>query len=76
MSGDDFETPSSRDWGDIPRLLRRWGTPTLGASVFLFVVSSFVVFAVTITDSFASCFVQLRDGLSSKAGIRSVLRRR
>ena len=35
VSGDDFETPSSRDWGDVPRLLRRWGTPTLGASVFL-----------------------------------------
>ena len=28
VSRDDFETPSSRDWGDIPRLLRRWGTPT------------------------------------------------
>ncbi|XP_075671764.1 uncharacterized protein LOC142641251 [Castanea sativa] len=29
VSGDDFETPSNQDWGDIPRLLRRWGTPTL-----------------------------------------------
>ena len=38
VSGDDFETPSSQDWGEIPRLLRRWGTPTLGASV------SFLVF--------------------------------
>ena len=26
VSGDDFETPSSGDWGDIPRLLCRWGT--------------------------------------------------
>ena len=76
VSGDDFETPSSGDWGDIPRLLRRWGTPTLGASVFLPVVFSFVVFAVIVTDSFASCFVQLRDGLSSKAGKRRMLRRR
>ena len=57
MSGDDFETPSSRDWGDIPRLLRRWGTPILGASVFLLVVSNFLMFAVITTDSF-SCFVQ------------------
>ena len=39
VSGDDFETQSSSDWGDIPRLLRRWGTPTLGASVFLPVIS-------------------------------------
>ena len=38
VSGDDFETQSSSDWGDIPRLLRWWGTPTLGASVFLPVV--------------------------------------
>ena len=51
MSGDDFETPSSRDWGDIPRLLRRWGTSTLGASLFHPVVSSFLMFAVIITDS-------------------------
>ena len=75
MSEEDFETPSSGDWGDIPRLLRWWGTPTLGASVFLLVVFSFVVFAIIVTNSFASCFAQLRDGLSSKAGIRSVLRR-
>ena len=34
VSGDDFETPASEAWGDIPRLLRRWGTPHLGASTF------------------------------------------
>ena len=34
VSGDDFETPISEAWGDIPRLLRRWGTPHLGASTF------------------------------------------
>ena len=39
VSVDDFETQSSSDWGNIPRLLRRWGTPTLGVSVFLPVVS-------------------------------------
>ena len=37
VSGDDFETPSSEAWGDISRLLRRWGTPNLGASIFLLV---------------------------------------
>ena len=58
LSGDDFEIPSSRDWGDILTLLRRWGTPTLGASVFLPVVFSFVVFAVIVTDSFVFCFKQ------------------
>ena len=37
VSGDDFETPTGKAWGDIPRLLRRWGTPHLGASIFLIV---------------------------------------
>ena len=31
--GDDFETPASKAWGDVPRLLRRWGTSHLGASI-------------------------------------------
>ena len=31
VSGDDFETPSGEVWGDLPRLHRWWGTPTLGA---------------------------------------------
>ena len=76
VSKDDFEIAFSEDWGDILRLLRRWGTSNLGASVFLPVIFSFVVFVVIITDSFASCFALLRDGLSSKAGIRSIMRRR
>ena len=58
VSREDFETPFSKDWGDIPRLLCRWGTPTLGASVFLPIVFSFVLFAVIVTDSFAFCFKQ------------------
>ena len=37
VSRDDFEIPSSEAWDDIPRLLRRWGTPNLGASMFLLV---------------------------------------
>ena len=51
MFEDDFKTPFSRDWGDILRLLRQRGTPTLGASVFLPVVSSFLMFAVIVTNS-------------------------
>ena len=38
MSGDDFETPSGEVWGDLPMLHRRWGTLTLGASLFLFAI--------------------------------------
>ena len=32
--GDEFKTLSSEVWGDVPKLLRRWGTPSLGASSF------------------------------------------
>ena len=34
VSVDDFETPASEAWGDVPRLVRQWGTPHLGASTF------------------------------------------
>ena len=34
VSGDDFKIPASEAWGDVPRLLHRWGTPHLGASTF------------------------------------------
>ena len=37
VSKDDFETPYNEVWGDLPRLLCRWGTPRLGASLFLLV---------------------------------------
>ena len=37
VSRDDFETLTSEAWGDIPRLLCRWGTPNLGASILLIV---------------------------------------
>ena len=64
MLGDDFETPSGGVWAELPRLHRRWGTSTLGASMFLFVTLSFILFTVVATDSFVSRFAQLRDGLS------------
>ena len=38
VSRDDFETLSGEVWGDLPRLHRRWGTPTLGATLFLFAI--------------------------------------
>ena len=31
MSGDNWETLSDDFWGDVPRLLRQWETPQLGA---------------------------------------------
>ena len=51
MPGDDVETPFSRDRGNIRRLLHQWGTSTLGASLFLPVISSFLMFVVIITNS-------------------------
>ena len=38
VSDDDFETPSNEVWGDLLRLLRRWRTPTLSASLFLLAI--------------------------------------
>ena len=37
VSEDDWETPFDKVWGDLPRLLRRWRTLNLGASLFLLV---------------------------------------
>ena len=64
VSRDDFKTPSGGVWGELPRLHRRWGMPTLGASMFLFVTLSFALFSVVAPDSQVSRFEQLRDGLS------------
>ena len=66
MSGDDFETLSSREWDDVPRLLHPWGTPTLGASVFP-PVPVFFLSAVFIADSYLLlCAVKRRPKLKSK----------
>ena len=64
MLGDDFETPFGEVWGELSRLHRRWGTPTLGASMFLFVILIFTFFVVVATNSQVSRFKQLRHGLS------------
>ena len=36
--GDDFETPFGEVWGDLLRLHHRWGTSTLGVSLFLLII--------------------------------------
>ena len=56
MSGDDFETPSGKVWGDLLRLHCRWGTPILGASLFLSRHLSSATFTILATDSLTSCF--------------------
>ena len=66
MSGDDFETLSSREWGDVPRLFHRWGTPTLGALVFL-PVTIFLLPAVFVADSYLFfCAVKRRPKHKSR----------
>ena len=42
MSGDGWETLSDEFWGNVPRLLRQWETPHIGA--FAFYVSFFRYF--------------------------------
>ena len=75
VSGDDFKTPSSGVWGELPRLHHQWGNPTIGASMFRFVILSFILFTVVATDSPISRFAQLKDGLSRRAGTKSECRR-
>ena len=66
MSGDDFKTLSNKEWGDVPRLLHRWGTLTLGVSVFL-PVTIFLLSAVFVTDSYLFfCAVKRRPKLKSR----------
>ena len=49
--GDDFETSSNREWGDVQRLLCWWGTSTLGAPIFL-PVPVFFLSVVFVVDSY------------------------
>ena len=74
MSEDDWEMPSNKIWGDLPRLLHRWSTPNLGVSLFLLVVN-FQLCLFIFIDPFLHRLLQLRDGLSLKASTRDVLRR-
>lgn len=32
VSGDEWETPSDEVWGNVPRLLHQWRSPSLGVS--------------------------------------------
>ena len=66
VSGDNFETPSGGVWGELPRLYRQWGTSTLGASMFLFIILSFILLIVVVANFFRS--EQLRHGLSRRTG--------
>ena len=51
MFRDDFETPSGEIWGDLLRLHHRWGTPTLGVSLFLSCHLSSAMFTILAIDS-------------------------
>ena len=52
VSGDDWETPSSEVWGDLPRLLCRWGTLSLGASLLLSILCSSFGFFYSVIANF------------------------
>ena len=75
VSGDEWETPSEEVWGDLPKLLHRWKTLSLGASLFLPVLcpSFFRVHSI-VTNSSIRCLVQLRDGPNLRASTSNVLR--
>jgi len=75
VSRDDWETPSDEVWGDLPRLLHRWRTLSLGASLLLpAFCSSFVHVRFVVANSFVHCLMLLRDGPSLRVGISNLLR--
>ena len=58
--GDDWETPSNEVWGDIPRLLRCWRGPSLGASSFYkssFLLCSFPLYFLSLLTFLSVVFV-------------------
>ena len=67
VSGDDFETPASEAWGDVPRLLCRWGTPHLGASI-LPIICWFLFLSLLVVHNLPlfPCAVKRRPKLKSK----------
>ena len=76
MSGDEWETPFDEVWGDLPRLLRRWRTSSLGVSSFLLVLRPFFFCIHSVVANSPVCsLVQLRDGQNSRASTGNVLRR-
>ena len=74
VSEDEWEIPSGKVWGDLPRLLRRWGTPHLGASLFFSTLCFSVWFCLFLYCYFFGFLVQLRDDLSSRVGINNAFR--
>ena len=69
VSGDEWGTPSNEAWGDLPRLLRWWRTPSLGALSFLPVLlpSFFCIHLSSLTLLFVvSCAVKRQPKLKSK----------
>ena len=67
VSGNDFETPASEAWGDVRRLLRRWGTPHLGTSI-LPIVCWFLFLSLLVVHNLPlfPCIVKRRPKLKSK----------
>ena len=59
VSSDGWETLSDDFWGDVPRLLRRWETPQLGAfashEMFSFFTLLFILVVILILPIFLSC---------------------
>ena len=67
VSGDDFETSANEAWGDVPRLLCRWGTPHLGASI-LPIVCWFLFLSLLVVHNLPlfPCVAKRRPKLKSK----------
>ena len=72
--GTTLRFPLAR-FGVISQVASSVGNPDLRCVIISFRHLSFVVSIVITTDSFTSCFAQLRDDLNLRAGIRGTWRR-
>ena len=64
MSDDGWETLSDDFWGDVPRLLRRWKTPQLGAFAFHEMFSFFQPFVYIGRHSISPIFLSCSERVS------------
>ena len=74
VSRDDWETLPDEVWGDVPRLLRQWRTPSLGASFLYKSLCTSVCLSFSSSLTFLVCCVQLQSIQSSKADTRTTWR--
>ena len=75
VSGDGWETLSDNFWGNVPRLLRQWETPQIGAFAFWSPFSFLVLWLILVVLLTHFFFFQWRSALILRASSKIEFRR-